>query len=314
MQTHLYRRGAIYYWRRLVPTAFQPILGARDLRASLQTNIPETARSLARQIDAAFDLALEELEQIVRSGQVLSDAVKSRFVRELRQEIIETADANRLMGGRRTSDKIEAAVAIALNRQMTTESLIKTNDLEQGKIHADRLLAAEGVRLDTNGLEYHQLARDLLRSMADAFGIVAGHEEGLGPELDSSLLRDAPAKVTSDGIRTADQVRDDEANMRELFSVHAKALVASKRASQDWSTGHVDDAEKSFELWNKIVGDKSIAQYEKANAVFFVTQLSRMPVGVGQRHPYKEILATEAIAKADESRLSRSSRPRSESS
>jgi hypothetical protein len=99
MQTHLYRRGAIYYWRRLVPIAFQPILGSRDLRASLQTNLPETARSRARQMDAAFDLALEELEQIVRAGQVLPDAVKSRFVRELRQEIIDKADGRRLMAG-----------------------------------------------------------------------------------------------------------------------------------------------------------------------------------------------------------------------
>jgi thiamine pyrophosphate-dependent acetolactate synthase large subunit-like protein len=40
------------FWRRLVPTALQPIPGARDLRASLQTNIPETAS-----VNATEDLA-----------------------------------------------------------------------------------------------------------------------------------------------------------------------------------------------------------------------------------------------------------------
>ena len=61
MQSHLYRRDATYYWRRLVPKNYHQILGARDLGASLRTNIPEAARSRASQMDAAFDLALGEL-------------------------------------------------------------------------------------------------------------------------------------------------------------------------------------------------------------------------------------------------------------
>jgi hypothetical protein len=175
MQTHLYRRGATYYWRRLVPTALQPILGARDLRASLRTNIPETARSRARQMDAAFDLALEGMEQIVRSGQVLSEATKNFLVRDLRQEIIGRADDRRLMAGIRSPADMEAAVAKALRAQTAVRELIKRNDLERGKIEADRLLAREGIQLDRSSLEFHQLAKGLLVGMVDALGIVADH-------------------------------------------------------------------------------------------------------------------------------------------
>jgi hypothetical protein len=188
MQTHLYRRGAIYYWRRLVPTALQPVLGVRDLRAALRTNIPETARSRASQLDAAFDLAVEAVKRIVRSGQVVPDTVKNGFVRELFREIIEGAHVNRAMGGDRTPGAIEAAIAKAPRLQKTVISLIKANDLERGKVQADRFLVREHIQLDKNSLEYHQLARDLLVGMRDAFGVVADHEQGVGPELDYSLL------------------------------------------------------------------------------------------------------------------------------
>src|SRR5690349_16197188 len=134
MQSHLHRRGAAYYWRRLVPKAYRQILGARDLRASLRTNVPETARSRAIQMDAAFDLALKELEQIVRSGQVVSEAVKSRLVRELRQEIIEKAEEHRLMAGIRTPEDIEVAVAKALKLRDTLRNLLARNDLSRGMI------------------------------------------------------------------------------------------------------------------------------------------------------------------------------------
>jgi integrase len=300
MQTHLYRRGAIYYWRRLVPTAFQPILGARDLRASLRTNLPETARSRASRMDAAFDLALEELEQIVRSGQVLPEAVKSRLVRELRQEIIGRADGRRLMAGVRSPQEVDAAVAKALKAQIAVQGLLARNDLARGKAEADRLLTRDGVRLDTSGLEYHQLARDLLVGMSDAFGVVADHEQGLGLTLDSSLPTNAPASSQSNGILTDDQIREDEANRRAPFSVHAQAFLAEKEGPQGWSTGQVDDAMKAFKLFQEFVGDKPIAHYTRADTTFFVNQLARMPVGVGQRHPYIDISASGAIEKADE--------------
>jgi hypothetical protein len=300
MQTHLYRRGATYYWRRLVPTALQPILGDRDLRASLRTNLPETARSRARQMDAAFDLALKELEQVVRAGQLVPEAVKSRLVRELRQEIIEKAEDARLTAGFRTPEEIEAAVAKALRLQNAVRGLLSSNDLARGQIEADRLLAREGVQLDRTSPEFRRFAKDVLAGMADAFGIISDNEQGIEYNPDGPRPVRIAISDQSDGIRTKEQVQADNANMRAPFSVHAKALVASKQASQDWSTGHVNDAEKSFELWTTIVGDKSIGRCEKANAVFFVAELSRIPVGVGQRHPYKDMSATEAIVKADE--------------
>jgi hypothetical protein len=218
MQTHLYRRGATYYWRRLVPTAFQAILGARDLRASLRTNIPETARSRASQMDAAFDLALGELEQIVRSGQVLSDAVKSRLVRELRQAIIDQAEDHRLTAGIRSPAEVEAAVAKALMQQKNIRQLLATTDLARGKVEADQLLAREGLQLDGTSPEYRRFARDVLVGMADAFGIISDHEQGIFYDLDGPRPVRVAISDQSDGIRTSEQIRDDNANMKAPFA------------------------------------------------------------------------------------------------
>lgn len=156
MQTHLYRRAATDYWRRLVPTTYHPILGSRDLRASLRTNLPETARSRARRMDAALDLALRELEKVMRAGQVLSEAQKSAIVREIRRTIIEHAEDQRLAAGIRVPEEIEAAVAKALRLPKSVRDLIARNDFDRGGLKLDPMLARDGISLDKQGPEYHR--------------------------------------------------------------------------------------------------------------------------------------------------------------
>ena len=286
MQTHLYRRGATYYWRRLVPTALQPVLGARDLGASLRTNIPDTARSRARQMDAAFDLALEEVERVVRSGQVLSDAVKSRFVRELRQEMIEKADDHRLMGDIRSPEQIEAAVAKALRLQKIAPELISRNDVQRGMAQADLLLAREGIQLDKSGIEYRRLARDILVGMVDAFGIIADQERGLPDKSDGFPPPTIIAGDEIDGIRTAEQIEQDRSNMRKPFSVHARAFKDEKVTTNRWGCDHCRDADAAYALFQELIGDKPMARYTPDEATDFVRLVTRLPVGVNQRHPF----------------------------
>jgi hypothetical protein len=82
-QTNLYRRHATYYWGRAIPITAQPILGPRDLRLSLRSNIPAEARKRTRRINAAFDLLLQELEQIVADDGTILPETAQAIVRQV---------------------------------------------------------------------------------------------------------------------------------------------------------------------------------------------------------------------------------------
>ena len=53
--SHLYRRGAVYYWRRKVPSELARHAGRAHLLLSLRTWNPSHARSLARVLDGTLE-------------------------------------------------------------------------------------------------------------------------------------------------------------------------------------------------------------------------------------------------------------------
>ena len=161
-------------------------------------------------MDAAFDLAVEELESAVSSGQVIPEAVKSCLIREFREGIIRKASERRLMSGKRSAEAVDAAVAKALNAQRTVRDLLKSNDLERGKIEADRILAREGIQLDKSGLEYHSLAGDLLGALVLALDIIADQEQGIpyDPEAPRLIKVPAPSEQVIGNLRR-EQVQED---------------------------------------------------------------------------------------------------------
>lgn len=55
MAFHIFRRQAVYYWRRRTPRALVSLLGRRHVFMSLRTTSVVTARRQAAQLDAVLE-------------------------------------------------------------------------------------------------------------------------------------------------------------------------------------------------------------------------------------------------------------------
>lgn len=105
---HVIRRGAAYYWRRRVPSAFAESQRSATLVLALGTRDPNRARKLAAQINAVADLYLfpalmdqprltqRQLQAIFRKvfDQHL-DKLEAVAAREKQEEGYDVADAKR---------------------------------------------------------------------------------------------------------------------------------------------------------------------------------------------------------------------------
>jgi hypothetical protein len=71
--SHLLKRGGVYYWRRRIPRSFAPGFGSSHILLSLRLREPAKARRLGRRLSVIFDEAMQaiELQQRVPSPQEL---------------------------------------------------------------------------------------------------------------------------------------------------------------------------------------------------------------------------------------------------
>lgn len=315
-QTHLYRRGATYYWRRLIPVRFIPVFGARDLRLSLRTNIPAIARHRIPRLDAAFDALLTELGWIVANGQVITQETAQSITREVLLRVIQEADDRRLQAGRRGPTDIAAAVAAALEAQRGVQTALACNDLDQATGFIDPILARDGAILAKDNIEYLRLSRDVLVAVARAHGITAERENGNFTEIDSNGSAPSPLSSTpnfaADLLYTREQYAYDGQLLGTPFSSHAAALVRKKLSANEWGWDQQRQSEIGHRLLIDLIGDKPISQYTSEDAGRFLALLFKLPVGVGQRHPFRDATPAEAIGLADRLQEERTAAARQE--
>lgn len=87
------RRGAIYHFRRAVPTRLQPFLDRSELICSLGTSDPKVARALSRR---AY-LRSEDLFEALVAREMLTEDDISALVRDFYETVLARDSAVRLM-------------------------------------------------------------------------------------------------------------------------------------------------------------------------------------------------------------------------
>jgi hypothetical protein len=76
---HLWRRGAMYYWRRRLPTALATCQKRPHVFVSLGMREPHIARALAVQLDAAFGAIVMTLDPTFLSKTQLNGMLRAVF-------------------------------------------------------------------------------------------------------------------------------------------------------------------------------------------------------------------------------------------
>lgn len=184
LDTHLYRRGATYYWRRALPASACRLIsksGGVDLRISLRTQLLAVARQRARRVSAASDVVLSSLSEIMHAGQ--SAASTLSFVRgalaAVVDQCLEEAEFARATMGMRGPEQIAARVRHELQRAEGLERALAVNDLaEAGPLI--EIAESLGHRSPDPGTgEWAYFARKLMGEMISVHRTNALREQGI---------------------------------------------------------------------------------------------------------------------------------------
>jgi hypothetical protein len=128
-QSHLARRGALYYWRRRLPEPLNAALRRSHYALSLGTADPAQARRLARRLSVALDLFAEHIATMT-VAETPSPGQLNLVLKRLFDEILEAGERRREARG------AQPPALASGNRQRILDGEPDPDDLELLKVAA----------------------------------------------------------------------------------------------------------------------------------------------------------------------------------
>lgn len=182
--SHLYRRGAIWWWRRALPRPARSILGLVEIRASARTYRVSEARCRARRLDVAADALIEVLATMDAAADdrrpvpPIPPELGRRLIRLVVRTVLDgwedwRAEAGAL-GAREVAIRaVGARLAAAHHREH-----LARNDLGEVAEAMAPLLAELGIALQPAAAPHARYLRQTLRALVQANEIKAEREAG----------------------------------------------------------------------------------------------------------------------------------------
>jgi len=291
--THVYRRGAVYWWRRRVPRALVPIFGRPELRFSLSTHIRRDAAHRAARLRVATDVAFGEVEQAVVDGLRLTPLGMKAIVDELVRGELEAAERERALAPPRTPAEADAAVAAAEQARAAVQHALALRRHDVFAPPLDAALARSGAPLDPASDDYRLLLRLAGRALVEVHRVNGRREQGRyeedGAGLAPGLLgrawaqppafplevppASAPLPPTSPPSRSSDAVPAAGVRLSEA----ARRLVEEKSKDESWRSNMRRKYEVSERLFVEAHGDLPMREYTTAMGEDFRELVKRLP-------------------------------------
>lgn len=207
---HLYRRGSVYWWRRILPACGAAVgddsapensskkIG-REIRLSLRTNMPGLARQRGRRLSVVVDAVLALLGEVMQAG-----TIDTRALRALLQPILlgelERAEVARALGGERGPEEIARRVQAELDAVATIEDAVRHNRLDAARAVLERAVTVGLPVPAAETAEHSYLARLVLRGLPRIHRINAEREQNHYDDDLADVLPPLPASSMAVGM------------------------------------------------------------------------------------------------------------------
>lgn len=207
---HLYRRGSVYWWRRILPACGAAVgddsapensskkIG-REIRLSLRTNMPGLARQRGRRLSVVVDAVLALLGEVMQAG-----TIDTRALRALLQPILlgelERAEVARALGGERGPEEIARRVQAELDAVATIEDAVRHNRLDAARAVLERAVTVGLPVPAAETAEHSYLARLVLRGLPRVHRINAEREQNSYDDDLADVLPPLPASSVTIGM------------------------------------------------------------------------------------------------------------------
>lgn len=243
---HLYRRGSVYWWRRILPVCGAAVgddsapensskkIG-REIRLSLRTNMPGLARQRGRRLSVVVDAVLALLGEVMQAG-----TIDTRALRALLQPILlgelERAEVARALGGERGPEEIARRVQAELDAVATIEDAVRHNRLDAARTVLERAVTVGLPVPAAETAEHSYLARLVLRGLPRVHRINAEREQNHYDDDLADVLPPLPASSMTIGMPAiappGNAVPGAEGRTATVVAPSAPALVPTVMPAQ----------------------------------------------------------------------------------
>jgi hypothetical protein len=331
----LYRRGAVYYWRRVIPD--RHVTDGRP--AEIRTTSYRRAVVRARRLSAATDRQLEAIAENMKADQ-LSPQHWRTLVRDFIEDELDQMETLRAEQDALAPKAVDAS---ARTWDMMAEGWredLATNNLEPVAQLAYSFLTGKGVEVDPASPRFKRFARDILRALAQIDRINAERTRGHyredsepfapppawaapvqssdivpspapqppGPPSDSEKPAEeisAPAPADELALRFGDIVdlSSRESNARALSpdSLLSEALAVMEKAKESdkkWVSETRRRTRNSCDLIIAILGDRPLNSYTREQILKARDVMMRIPASHGKSRT-RQLSVEDAIKAAD---------------
>ena len=269
---HLLRRGAVYYYRRRLPTS---VSRKGQVVLSLRTADAFQARRLARKLSVAFDQA----EASLRDKRAPSEADFKRMLIDIFKNTLargEEARAKRQGGidylAIDLDDDSEAArMAAEYTPEQEPEEWqghLRRNDYEPARPLVEKMMAERDIAPPPiDATEYKIFLRKVVATVASALSYDAERERGLYRPAEHPFGYEFGSGVS---------MAQEDAKRPSLSEAYAHYIEAVK-VDRGWSPATIRQARSAVRLFVDLVGDPPFHQVEKSEAHTFRTRLRGLP-------------------------------------
>jgi integrase len=313
---HLFRRNAVYYWRRRLPEDFARTAHKSHLVISLQTRDPTNAKPLARRLSVAFDQYLDRMQSTNRQPTPEDIA---EIIRTLRALLTERIELSPIAWANLVPDYEQAAVEQDIEPK-TREEVDAEFDayfeaFEQEARAQPDLYSAQAVTLDF--INIHDLRRRWRDALAGKdLWVIGDHLDdalrklGHTVDPDSLLYRQIATAALKTGIEVLDETitRSSGPNDAEVLpaipvappAAPATIIIEQPRATgmpmlragidrfcevkgiSAWEEKAQRDARVAFRFLLDMFGDVPSHSIRKSHARDFLLALTRIPAHHGK--------------------------------
>lgn len=208
---HLYRRGSVYWWRRVLPACgaavgdggtpknFSKKIPGREIRLSLRTNMPGLARQRGRRLSVVVDAVLALLGEVMQAGTIDTSALRALLQPILLGEL-ERAEVARALGGERGPEEIARRVQAELDAVATIEDAVRHNRLDAARTVLERAVTVGLPVPAAETAEHSYLARLVLRGLPRVHRINAEREQNHYDNDLEDILPPLPASSMAVGM------------------------------------------------------------------------------------------------------------------
>lgn len=281
LRTNIFRRGATFYHRQVVPLDLRGMMDRRELKLSLRTSCPDTARRLGAEAQLRAETLFLYLR---RTPNLLPEHIQTAVRTFYHQELKADLDERQLPYPRKHNERAFQQAALDDLEHETVDALAHRDfDAAREHIHASDLGALP--EADETTAEHGALCHGTLRAVLEVVRRIKEREQGnWGGEPTDPILRAPVAPELGAPPSSAPTFTEasphSETTMKELIDVYMaeKLKVDGRGRSESERAKYEDDIRSSLDWFGEYFnGFKAPNEYKKSDLVTFKNALLNVP-------------------------------------